>query len=159
MKEAKLRMEDALNATRAAVEEGVVAGGGSAYIHAAKEVEKVAKKLEGDEKTGATILLKALESPLYHIAHNAGQDGSVIVNRVQSEKAGTGYNALTGEFVDMLSAGILDPAKVTRSALQNAASIASSLLTTESCVADIKDENAAAAAAAAAAAGGGMGMM
>ena len=159
MKEAKLRMEDALNATRAAVEEGVVAGGGSAYIHAAKEVEKVAKKLEGDEKTGATILLKALESPLYHIAHNAGQDGSVIVNRVQSEKAGTGYNALTGEFVDMLSAGILDPAKVTRSALQNAASIASSLLTTESCVADIKDENAAAAAAAAAAAGGMGGMM
>ncbi len=157
MKEAKLRMEDALNATRAAVEEGVVAGGGSAYIHAAKDVEKVAKKLEGDEKTGAMILLKALESPLYHIAHNAGQDGSVVVNKVQSEKAGTGYDALTGEYVDMLSAGILDPAKVTRSALQNAASIASSLLTTESCVADIKDDNAAAAAAAAAA--GGMGGM
>ncbi len=157
MKEAKLRMEDALNATRAAVEEGVVAGGGSAYIHAAKDVEKVAKKLEGDEKTGAMILLKALESPLYHIAHNAGQDGSVVVNKVQSEKAGTGYDALTGEYVDMLDAGILDPAKVTRSALQNAASIASSLLTTESCVADIKDDNAAAAAAAAAA--GGMGGM
>ncbi len=157
MKEAKLRMEDALNATRAAVEEGVVAGGGSAYIHAAKDVEKVAKNLEGDEKTGAMILLKALESPLYHIAHNAGQDGSVVVNKVQSEKAGTGYDALTGEYVDMLDAGILDPAKVTRSALQNAASIASSLLTTESCVADIKDDNAAAAAAAAAA--GGMGGM
>ena len=156
MKEAKLRMEDALNATRAAVEEGVVAGGGSAYIHAAKAVEKVAKKLEGDERTGAMILLKALESPLYHIAHNAGMDGSVIVNQVQNAKDGTGYNALTGEFVDMLKAGILDPAKVTRSALQNASSVASSLLTTESCVADIKDESAAAAAAAAA---GGMGGM
>ncbi len=157
MKEKKLRMEDALNATRAAVEEGVVAGGGSAYIHAAKKVADVAEKLEGDEKTGAKILLKALEAPLYHIANNAGKDGSVVVNQVQSAKAGTGYDALSGDYVDMLDAGILDPAKVTRSALQNAASIASSLLTTEACVADIKDENAAAAAAAAAA--GGMGGM
>ncbi len=155
MKEAKLRMEDALNATRAAVEEGVVAGGGSAYIFAAKSVREVADSLEGDERTGAMILLKALEAPLYNIAYNAGMDGSVIVNQVQNSEQGTGYNALTGEYVDMLSAGILDPAKVTRSALQNAASVASSLLTTEACVANIKDESAAAAAAAA----GGMGGM
>ena len=155
MKEAKLRMEDALNATRAAVEEGVVAGGGSAYIHAAQEVAKVADTLEGDEKTGARILLKALEAPLYHIAHNAGMDGSVIVNQVQNMDQGMGYDALSNEYVDMLKAGILDPAKVTRSALQNATSVASSLLTTESCVADIKDDSAAAAAAAA----GGMGGM
>ena len=155
MKEAKLRMEDALNATRAAVEEGVVAGGGSAYIFAAKSVKEVADSLEGDERTGAMILLKALEAPLYNIAYNAGMDGSVIVNQVQNSEQGTGYNALTGEYVDMLSAGILDPAKVTRSALQNAASVASSLLTTEACVANIKDESAAAAAAAA----GGMGGM
>ena len=155
MKEAKRRMEDALNATRAAVEEGVVAGGGSAYIFAAKSVKEVADSLEGDERTGAMILLKALEAPLYNIAYNAGMDGSVIVNQVQNSEQGTGYNALTGEYVDMLSAGILDPAKVTRSALQNAASVASSLLTTEACVANIKDESAAAAAAAA----GGMGGM
>ena len=159
MKEAKLRMEDALNATRAAVEEGVVAGGGSAYIHAAQKVKDLAESLEGDEKTGAMILLKALESPLYHIANNAGMDGSVIVNQVQNSKEGIGYDALSGEYVDMLKAGILDPAKVTRSALQNATSIASSLLTTESCVADIKDPAADAAAAAAAAAGGMGGMM
>ena len=156
MKEAKLRMEDALNATRAAVEEGVVAGGGSAYIHAAQAVKAVADELDGDEKTGAMILLKALEAPLYHIAHNAGMDGSVVVNHVQNEKAGMGYDALTNQYVDMMKAGILDPAKVTRSALQNATSVASSLLTTESCVANIKDETAAAAAAAAA---GGMGGM
>ena len=156
MKEAKLRMEDALNATRAAVEEGVVAGGESAYIHAAQAVKAVADELDGDEKTGAMILLKALEAPLYHIAHNAGMDGSVVVNHVQNEKAGMGYDALTNQYVDMMKAGILDPAKVTRSALQNATSVASSLLTTESCVANIKDETAAAAAAAAA---GGMGGM
>ncbi len=139
MKEAKLRMEDALAATRAAVEEGIIAGGGSAYIHAAKEVEKMAEKLEGDEKTGANIILKALEAPLYTIAENAGLEGSVIVNKVRESKAGMGFNALTEKYVDMVEDGILDPAKVTRSALQNATSVASTLLTTESVVASIKE--------------------
>ncbi len=140
MKEAKLRLEDALNATRAAVEEGIIAGGGSAYIHAAKEVEKLVKKLEGDEKTGATLVFKALSSPLYYIAKNAGLDGSVIVNKVKESKVGTGFDAYENKLVDMIKAGILDPVKVTRSALQNASSIASTLLTTESAVADIKED-------------------
>ncbi len=139
MKEAKLRMEDALAATRAAVEEGIIAGGGSAYIHAAKDVAKLADKLEGDEKTGANIILKALEAPLYTIAANAGLEGSVIVNKVRESKAGVGFNALTEKYVDMVEDGILDPAKVTRSALQNATSVASTLLTTESVVATIKE--------------------
>ena len=153
MKEAKLRMEDALAATRAAVEEGIVAGGGSAYIHAMPEVEKVLDGLEGDERTGAKIILKALESPLYHIVANAGLEGSVIVNKVKESKPGTGFDAYKEEYVDMIEAGILDPAKVTRSALQNATSVASTLLTTESVVANIKEETPAAPA------GGGMGMM
>lgn len=140
MKEAKLRLEDALNATRAAVEEGIIAGGGSAYIHAAKEVEKLVKKLEGDEKTGATLVFKALSSPLYYIVKNAGLDGSVIVNKVKESKVGTGFDAYENKLVDMIKAGILDPVKVTRSALQNASSIASTLLTTESAVADIKED-------------------
>ena len=140
MKEAKLRMEDALAATRAAVEEGIIAGGGSAYIHASKEVAKLAEKLEGDEKTGANIILKALEAPLFTIATNAGVEGSVIVNKVRESKVGVGYNALTEEYVDMVADGILDPAKVTRSALQNATSVAATLLTTESVVANIKEE-------------------
>lgn len=152
MKEAKLRMEDALAATRAAVEEGIIAGGGSAYIHAAKEVAKLADKLEGDEKTGANIILKALEAPLYTIAANAGLEGSVIVNKVRDSKVGIGFNALTEEYVDMVEDGILDPAKVTRSALQNATSVASTLLTTESVVANIKEDTPAMPA------GGGMGM-
>ena len=139
MKEAKLRMEDALAATRAAVEEGIIAGGGSAYIHAAKQVEKLADKLEGDEKTGAKIILKALEAPLYTIVENAGLEGSVIVNKVRESKEGIGFNALTEKYVDMVEDGILDPAKVTRSALQNATSVASTLLTTESVVATIKE--------------------
>ncbi len=155
MKEAKLRMEDALNATRAAVEEGIVAGGGTAYILAKKEVQKVVDELEGDEKTGARIVLKALESPLYFIADNAGFDGNVIVNKVTEAKEGIGYDAYKNEYVDMIKAGILDPAKVTRSALQNAVSVASTLLTTESVVATIKEP------APAMPAGGnpGMGMM
>lgn len=153
MKEAKLRMEDALAATRAAVEEGIIAGGGSAYIHAAKEVAKLADKLEGDEKTGANIILKALEAPLYTIATNAGLEGSVIVNKVRDSKVGVGFNALTEEYVDMVEDGILDPAKVTRSALQNATSVASTLLTTESVVANIKEDTPAMPA------GGGMGGM
>ncbi|MBO4412015.1 MAG: chaperonin GroEL [Lachnospiraceae bacterium] len=139
MKESKLRMEDALNATRAAVEEGIVPGGGTAYILAKKEVEKLLGELEGDEKTGAKIVLKALESPLYFIAENAGLDGSVIVNKVYEAEAGTGYDAYKDEYVNMVKAGILDPAKVTRSALQNATSVASTLLTTESVVATIKE--------------------
>ncbi|MBQ7558267.1 MAG: chaperonin GroEL [Lachnospiraceae bacterium] len=139
MKEAKLRMEDALAATRAAAEEGIIFGGGSAYIHAAKEVEKYASKLEGDEKTGANIVLKALEAPLFKIAENAGVEGAVVVNKVKESKSGIGYNALTGEYVDMIKDGILDPAKVTRSALQNATSVASTFLTTEAVVADIKE--------------------
>ncbi len=153
MKEAKLRLEDALAATRAAVEEGIISGGGSAYIHASKKVAKMAETLEGDEKTGAKIVLKALEAPLYHIAANAGLEGSVIINKVRESEAGMGFDALKEEYVDMVSAGILDPAKVTRSALQNATSVASTLLTTESVVANIKEDVPAMPA------GGGMGMM
>ncbi len=155
MKEAKLRMEDALNATRAAVEEGIISGGGSAYIHASKKVAALADTLEGDEKTGAQVVLKALEAPLYYIADNAGLEGAVIINKVRESEAGHGFDAYKEEYVDMIEAGILDPVKVTRTALQNATSVASTLLTTESVVATIKDDNAAAAAAAAA---GGMGM-
>ena len=140
MQEKKLRMEDALNATRAAVEEGIIAGGGSAYIHASKEVSALASTLEGDEKTGANIILKALEAPLYKIAQNAGMEGSVIVSKVKESKAGTGYDALRDEYVDMVESGILDPAKVTRSALQNATSVESTLLTTESVVSTIKED-------------------
>ena len=139
MKEAKLRMEDALAATRAAVEEGIISGGGSAYIHASKKVAELAATLEGDEKTGASIVLKALEAPLFHIAINAGQEGSVIVNKVRESEVGVGYDALNDKYVNMVEAGILDPAKVTRSALQNATSVASTLLTTESAVATIKE--------------------
>ena len=155
MKEAKLRMEDALNATRAAVEEGVISGGGSAYIHASKEVKKLTETLIGDEKTGAEIILKALEAPLYHISANAGLEGSVIINKVRESEVGTGFDALNGEYVNMIDAGILDPAKVTRSALQNATSVASTLLTTESVVATIKEDVPAMPAGGA----GGMGMM
>lgn len=155
MKEAKLRMEDALAATRAAVEEGIIAGGGSAYIHAAKEVAVLAAGLEGDEKTGANVVLKALEAPLFHIAANAGLEGSVIINKVSESECGVGFDALTEEYVDMVASGILDPAKVTRSALQNATSVASTLLTTESVVANIKEETPAMPAGA----GAGMGMM
>ncbi|MDE6606940.1 MAG: chaperonin GroEL, partial [Lachnospiraceae bacterium] len=154
MKEAKLRLEDALAATRAAVEEGIISGGGSAYIHAAKEVAKLADTMDGDERTGANIVLKALEAPLFHIAANAGLEGSVIINKVRESEAGTGFDALKEEYVDMVSAGILDPAKVTRSALQNATSVASTLLTTESVVANIKED-----APAMPAGGPGMGMM
>ena len=139
MKEAKLRMEDALAATKAAVEEGIIAGGGSAYVHAAKKVAEVVNQLEGDEKTGGKIILKALEAPLYHIAANAGLEGSVIINKVAESEVGVGFDAYNEEYVDMIQAGILDPAKVTRSALQNATSVASTLLTTESVVADIKE--------------------
>ena len=139
MKEAKLRMEDALNATRAAVEEGIIAGGGSAYVHAIKDLEKYAQKLEGDEKTGAMIVIKALEAPLATIAENAGLEGAVIINKVKESGTGFGFDALREEYVDMVKAGILDPAKVTRSALQNATSVASSLLTTESAVSIIKE--------------------
>ena len=145
MKEAKLRMEDALNATRAAVEEGIVPGGGTAYIHATKAVAEVVAKLEGDERTGASIVLKALESPLYRIAENAGLDGAVIVNKVKESNEGTGFDAAKEEYVDMIAAGIIDPAKVTRSALQNAESVASTLLTTEAAVAIIKEPQPAAA--------------
>ncbi|MCI8729824.1 MAG: chaperonin GroEL [Lachnospiraceae bacterium] len=154
MKEAKLHLEDALAATRAAVEEGIIAGGGSAYIHASKEVAKMAAELEGDERTGANILLKALEAPLYHIAYNAGLEGSVIVNKVKELNAGMGFDAYKEEYVDMVEAGILDPAKVTRSALQNATSVASTLLTTESVVSIIKEDVPPMPAG-----GGGMGMM
>ena len=153
MKEKKLRIEDALAATKAAVEEGIVCGGGSAYIHASKEVEKLRDTLEGDEKTGANIVLKALEAPLYHIAANAGLEGSVIVNKVKEMNPGMGFDALKGEYVDMVADGILDPAKVTRSALQNATSVASTLLTTESVVANIKEDTPAMPA------GAGMGGM
>ena len=140
MKEAKLRLEDALNATRAAVEEGIISGGGAAYVHAIKKVEKLAASLEGDEKTGANIIIKALEAPLFHIVANAGLEGAVIVNKVKEEKDAIGFNAYSEEFVNMVDAGIIDPVKVTRTALQNATSIASTLLTTESVVADIKEE-------------------
>ena len=143
MKEAKLRMEDALNATRAAVEEGIIAGGGSAYIHASKKVAELADSLEGDEKTGAKVILKALEAPLYYIAANAGLEGAVIINKVKESAPGTGFNAATEEYVDMVESGILDPVKVTRSALQNATSVASTLLTTESAVANIKEDTPA----------------
>ncbi|MCI9046821.1 MAG: chaperonin GroEL [Hungatella sp.] len=153
MKEAKLRMEDALAATKAAVEEGIIAGGGSAYVHAIAEVEKILSDLEGDEKTGAKIILKALESPLYHIVANAGLEGAVIINKVKESPVGTGFDAYKEEYVNMIEAGILDPAKVTRSALQNATSVASTLLTTESVVANIKEETPAMPA------GGGMGGM
>jgi chaperonin GroEL len=139
MKEAKLRMEDALNATKAAVEEGIIAGGGSAYIHASKVVAKVADELEGDEKTGATVILKALEAPLFYIAENAGLEGAVIINKVKESEAGIGYDAAKDAYVNMVDAGILDPVKVTRTALQNATSVASTLLTTESVVASIKE--------------------
>ena len=154
MKEAKLRLEDALAATRAAVEEGIIAGGGSAYVHASKEVAKLADALEGDEKTGAQLVLKALEAPLYHIVANAGLEGSVIINKVMESEVGVGFDALKEEYVNMVEAGILDPAKVTRSALQNATSVASTLLTTESVVANIKEAEPAMPAG-----GGGMGMM
>ena len=155
MKEAKLRMEDALNATRAAVEEGIIAGGGSAYIHASKEVAKLAETLEGDEKTGAKVVLKALEAPLFHISANAGLEGAVIINKVREAEPGNGFDAYNEEYVDMVKAGILDPAKVTRSALQNATSVASTLLTTESVVANIKEDAPAMPAGGAP----GMGMM
>ena len=154
MKEGKLRMEDALNATRAAVEEGIISGGGSAYIHASKKVAELVKGLDGDEKTGANIILKALEAPLFTISYNAGLEGSVIVNKVRESEVGTGFDALHGEYVNMVDAGILDPAKVTRSALQNATSVASTLLTTESVVASIKEETPAMPAG-----GASMGMM
>ena len=153
MKEAKLRMEDALNATRAAVEEGIVCGGGSAYIHASKEVAKLVATLEGDERTGAKVVLKALEAPLFHISANAGLEGAVIINKVRESEVGFGFDAYREEYVNMVEAGILDPAKVTRSALQNATSVASTFLTTESCVANIKEE------APAMAGGAGMGGM
>ena len=154
MKESKLRMEDALAATRAAVEEGIVSGGGSVFIHAAKEVDKLAATLEGDEKTGANIILKALESPLYCIVENAGLEGAVVISKIKESKAGVGFDALAEEYVDMVDAGILDPTKVARSALQNATSVASTLLTTESVVANIKSDEPAMPAGA-----GGMGMM
>ena len=154
MKEAKMRMEDSLSAAKAAVEEGIIAGGGSAYVHAAAEVQKVVDGLEGDEKTGGRIVLKALEAPLFHIAANAGLEGSVIINKVKESPVGVGYDAYNEEYVDMVEAGILDPAKVTRSALQNATSVASTLLTTESAVANIKED-----APAGPAAGAGMGGM
>ena len=153
MKEAKLRMEDALSAARAAVEEGIIAGGGSAYIHATQEIKAAVDALEGDEKTGGKIVMKAMEAPLFHIAANAGLEGSVIINKVKESPVGTGFDAYNEEYVDMIKAGILDPAKVTRSALQNATSVASTLLTTESLVANIKED------APAMPAGGGMGMM
>jgi len=154
MKENKLRMEDALAATRAAVEEGIIAGGGSAYIHASKEVAKLAATLEGDEKTGANIILKALEAPLFSIVFNAGLEGSVVISKVKDNNPGVGFDALAEQYVDMVEAGILDPTKVARSALQNATSVASTLLTTESVVANIKTNEPAMPAA-----GGGMGMM
>ena len=154
MKESKLRMEDALNSTRAAVEEGIIAGGGSAYIHAAKEVAALAEGMDGDEKTGAKVILKALESPLFYIAANAGLEGAVIINKVKESEPGVGFDATKEEYVNMVEAGILDPVKVTRSALQNATSVASTLLTTESVVANIKEDVPAMPAG-----GGGRGMM
>lgn len=155
MQEKKLRMEDALAATRAAVEEGIIAGGGTAYVHITKVIAQLVEELEGDEKTGAKIILKALESPLRQIVTNAGLEGSVVVNKVIEAEVGIGFNALTEEYVDMVEAGIIDPAKVTRSALQNANSVASTLLTTESVVADLPEENSAPAMGG----GPGMGMM
>ena len=154
MKEAKMRMEDALNATRAAVEEGIIAGGGSAYIHASKEVAKLVEELDGDEKTGARVVLKALEAPLFHISTNAGLEGAVIINKVRESDPGFGFDAYNEKYVNMVEAGILDPAKVTRCALQNATSVASTLLTTESVVSTIKEDVPPMPAAP-----GGMGMM
>ena len=154
MKEAKMRMEDALNATRAAVEEGIIAGGGSAYIHASKEVAKLVEELDGDERTGAKVVLKALEAPLYHISTNAGLEGAVIINKVRESEPGFGFDAYKEEYVNMVESGILDPAKVTRCALQNATSVASTLLTTESVVSTIKEDVPPMPAAP-----GGMGMM
>ena len=154
MKEAKMRMEDALNATRAAVEEGIISGGGSAYIHASKEVAKLVDELDGDERTGAKVVLKALEAPLYHIASNAGLEGAVIINKVRESEVGVGFDAYNEKYVNMVEAGILDPAKVTRCALQNATSVASTLLTTESVVSTIKEDVPPMPAAP-----GGMGMM
>ena len=160
MKEQKLRVEDALNATRAAVEEGIVAGGGTAYVNAIPAVEKLVAKLSGDEKTGAAIIVKALQAPIRQIAVNAGVDGSIVFEKIRSSrKLGYGYNAYTETYCDMIPAGIVDPTKVTRTALENAASIASCVLTTESLVADKPDPQADAAMAAAAAQGGGMGGM
>lgn len=156
MQEAKLRMEDALAATKAAVEEGIISGGGSAYIHASKKVAELADAMEGDEKTGANIILKALESPLATIAYNAGLEGAVIINKVRESELGVGFNVLTEEYTNMVQDGIVDPAKVTRSALQNATSVASTLLTTESVVSNIKEDAPAMPAGAGA---GGMGMM
>jgi chaperonin GroEL len=153
LKEAKLRMEDAVAATKAAVQEGIISGGGSAYIHASKEVEKLAATLDGDIKTGVQIVLAALKAPLYHIAENAGLDGSVIVNKVYESEVGNGYDALNDKYVNMVEAGILDPTMVTRTALQNATSVASTLLTTEAVVANIKEPVPPMPA------GGGMGMM
>jgi len=159
MKEKKLRIEDALSATRAAVEEGIVAGGGTAYINASKSVEALLGSVDGDEKTGVKIILRALEEPIRQITYNAGLEGSVVVDKIKAGKAGVGFNALTEEYVDMIKTGIVDPTKVTRSALENAASVASMVLTTESLVSDKPDPNGAAnAAAAAAAMGGGGGM-
>ncbi len=140
MKESKLRMEDALNATRAAVEEGIIAGGGSAYVHATKKVAEYAESLEGDEKTGAMIICKAMEAPLTHIAANAGLEGAVIINKIKESEVGVGFDAYKEEYVNMIEAGIIDPVKVTRTALQNATSVASTMLTTESVVADIKED-------------------
>ncbi len=156
MKEAKLRLEDALNATRAAVEEGIIAGGGSAYIHATKKLSALVDSLEGDEKTGALIVSKALEAPLAHIAANAGLEGAVIINKIKESEAGMGFDAYKEEYVNMIEAGIIDPVKVTRTALQNATSVASTFLTTESVVADVKED---APAMPAGGMGGGMGMM
>lgn len=143
MKESKLRLEDALAATKAAVEEGIIAGGGSAYIHATKEVSKLIETLDGDEKTGAIIILKALEAPLFHISKNAGLEGAVIINKVKECEIGVGFDVLAQDYVDMIKAGIVDPAKVTRSALQNATSIASTFLTTEAVVSEIKSNEPA----------------
>ena len=159
MKELKLRIEDALAATKAAVEEGIVAGGGTSYINSLASIEKLIDTVDGDEKTGVRIVLKALEEPVKQIAANAGLEGSVIIDKIKNSKKGVGFNFLTEEYVDMVSAGIVDPTKVTRSALQNAASVASMVLTTESLVADKEDPNANAAAAAGAGMGApGMGM-
>ena len=155
MKEKKLRMEDALAATKAAVEEGIVAGGGTAYIHAIKKVNEIVETMTGDEKTGGKIVLKALESPMRQIAMNAGLEGAVIVNKVKELEKGVGFNALTEEYVEMVDAGIVDPTKVTRSALQNATSVASTFLTTEAVVAEMPSKDPMPAAPM----GGGMGMM
>jgi chaperonin GroEL len=145
MKEAKYRMEDALNATRAAVSEGIIAGGGSAYVHAQKNVQKVIDQLDGDEKTGAEIVYKALEAPLYAIVENAGLDGAVVINKVKESEAGIGFDAIGEKYVDMMKEGIIDPVKVSKSALLNAVSVSSTLLTTEAAVADVKEKTAPAA--------------